>query len=326
MSIIEEKLDSEWNTIQNIYDKNTHTIIGIIRPDFSVTRIIDQYCIGVEITRFYFHQASARLKNNSTYLSNVLLGNIMNEDKKILSVDNIQILGRKDEQGNAITFDGVIYTHPSIHDCLSLLANDIRKKNEKYKFVSGSFRKIELIITDEENCFSGWSIDQLSNSIFRNDELNGIIQFSLFNEIFFVSHLLGGKKVLPLKRALFLSRLFIITSYCGSKVLKQNSTNIDFILSLFSILKRFGYLSIKGFRDKENSCYLTYETTLIKITEAMFIGIRVIKYDADLDELSQINFKSEAILQNEIDFEDFYQFEQQNFANLGNFIIEILGT
>ena len=106
---IETKSDHEWKAVRNIYDNKRHTIIGIDRPDFNITRIHDQYCTGAEITRFYFHQSSARLKNKTKYVDEVLKGNMHPDDRMHLSSDTIEILGRKDNRGNPISFDGILY-------------------------------------------------------------------------------------------------------------------------------------------------------------------------------------------------------------------------
>jgi hypothetical protein len=54
------KKQDEWDAVRFVYNKNLYTIIGDERPDFSLTRNSDNYAIGVEVTRFYFHKASTR--------------------------------------------------------------------------------------------------------------------------------------------------------------------------------------------------------------------------------------------------------------------------
>jgi hypothetical protein len=322
---IENKSAHEWNAIQDVYKKNTHTIIGIDRPDFSVTRIQDQYCIGVEVTRFYFHEASARLKNKANYAEDVLSGKVIPADKKFLTVDQIELLHRKDTEGNPLVFDGVLYNHPQIQDTLFMFSKDISKKNDKYQRIDGRFRKTELIITDEENCFGGFEKNEFNSSIYSSDVLNSVIQFSLFSELYLITNLFGSRTVFPLKRALFLNRLLLICSYYQTSFIKNRPITIPFALFLFKTIKALGYLTIKAFKDNENSCYVIYETCLIKITDFK-VGFRTIDYDEDLDKLSPVNLDNDIISKSEFNFIDFFEYLKKNVTDLTNFILKPLSS
>jgi len=59
---IEKKEQSEWLSVQSVYDKNLFTIIPAERPDFILTRNIDNFQLGIAVTRRFFHDASAGLK------------------------------------------------------------------------------------------------------------------------------------------------------------------------------------------------------------------------------------------------------------------------
>lgn len=322
MSKIETKSISEWKTVYSVYDRKNYTIIGTDRPDFSVTRIETQYSIGVEVTSLYFHDASARLKNNNAYLQKFLEGKIHKGDKNHLYVDTIELLERRDVNNNPIAIEGVVYAHPSIGEFLDLVSKAVQSKDNKYRYLSSGFKKIELIITDEENYFASWNTNDVSSNLFQNESLNNIIQHSVFNEIYFVSNFFGTTKILPLKKALFISKLYLIYYYLLNEE-KKDYIHSEFVLIILSMLKCFGYFDIKGFRESETVTCIIYENYQIQINR-LDVGFRIENYNQTFDDLLPINLSHEKILNYVCYFENISGFTKKHCALLDPYMIDLL--
>jgi len=58
----------EWEYIYLLYNKEVYIILPNLRPDFILIRKVDYYEVGVEVTRLFFYNASARLKYMPNYI------------------------------------------------------------------------------------------------------------------------------------------------------------------------------------------------------------------------------------------------------------------
>jgi hypothetical protein len=240
----EDKVKSEWAAVGKIYPKDEFAIAKTDRPDFAITRIEDGANFGAEVTGFYFHSASAKLKRWALYSDKVMHGGMVVEDRPHLWIDSVVVMGRKDENGNDIVLHGVFYQHPSFDEFLRLLSQAIVKKNALYQSGRSFPFPIELIITDEENYFSGWSLEQVSALLFKDAYFNELLQISVFNEIYFITIIGTEHKIIPLKKALFFSRFRLVLSYMHKEFIPHcDPAKLPFVF--LSIMLELGFTNIK---------------------------------------------------------------------------------
>ena len=265
MEELETKHQNEIDAINGVYDKSKYSAYGIKRPDFKLIRKEDFYTVGAEVTRMYFNEATARLKNIPTYREEILTSNrYRQKDYKYLKTDSITFPEKLDDSGNPIKFPVVMYIHPQPPEFLEILKNRILDKETKYSKFTHTFNKLELIIKDEEDYFVSITINDFSNLIFKDSVLNNSIQFSRFNEIYLFGQIVGQEQFIPLKKALFGYRAALVCEF----YLKNLTHKIffhefpDFFLTM---MKSLGYIMIAGFKVGNKTTFL-YENYQMQIS------------------------------------------------------------
>lgn len=119
-NVSEEKTSREWEAIHAIFPQEHYKVTGILRPDFLVIQKEDGYTVGVEVTSFYFHKGSARLKNDGRYVQHVLDGHPHEKDQMIMRKETLILPERLDANGKEFEMEVVAYNE-QIHIPLSIL-------------------------------------------------------------------------------------------------------------------------------------------------------------------------------------------------------------
>jgi hypothetical protein len=194
--IFENKDSEELSVVQEIFSKDTHTIIGLTRPDFKIIRKSDFLCTGVEVTELYYHVASAKLKKFEGYVDQVLEGKMNFQDQDILHPDSIILPERLDAKGNPLELKAVIYNNPNIQGFLNILQNLIVRKSNKYLYKGFPNRSLELVIVDMENFFHTWELTAIAKPLFF--KFNRFFPGLVFDEVYLLGGMAGERMYVPL--------------------------------------------------------------------------------------------------------------------------------
>lgn len=196
-----------------VYDRNEFAnVVNSESPDFRIQHKEVGTIFGVEITKFYYSEANARLKNIPNYFSEIVEQNHFRhkEDEKSLKVENITLTSKEGKpKGNARV---IIQELPSPEHFANMIGQTIRAKNKKFNNYDQELTHINLIILDTECRFRSVSIDKFYRSFFT-EQLKETIYSSEFREIFLVTRLEGDRKVyFPLKMLVLLGDFFLFGS------------------------------------------------------------------------------------------------------------------
>jgi hypothetical protein len=314
----ESKDQHEVDAIESVYDKSKFIAYGIEQPDFKLIRKEDFYTIGAEVIRLFFNDSTARLKNIPTYSEEILrTGTFRHRDEKNLKIDSIILPSRTDASGKPLELPAVLYVHPAPQVFLTILRDRILKKENKYSKFSHSYKKLELIIKDEEGYFGDKTIYELSNTIFKDSLLNNSIQFSCFNEIYLLGRIFDKEQFIPLKKALFGYRAALVSEFYG-KHLTNKIPYRDFPEFFLSIMKSMGYLMIAGFRAGDKISFL-YENYLIEIGPNN-IRATIIENYHSTDLISPITMENSLVEKYKGESDNFQQYLFERITLLDLFI------
>ena len=317
---LEKKAEREWEAVHTIFPKEKYSVTGTMRPDFLVTQIGDDYTVGAEVTSFFFHMGSARLKRDESYLHEVLNGNPHEKDVAIMRKDSLVLLEHLDENGNEIELEVVAYTHLPFPEFIALLGLEIEKKCRKYANYQGPASRLHLIVKDEENYFSSWTIEQLSAHLVREKDFNTLLQNAVFYEIFLITNINASKCYIPLKQALFFSRQRLTALFFYRKLMPEVSIN-QFVLVFIDILVRLGYTQMKAFKEGTEKVCFVQQNMIIKIDKESLSETFLSdtsKFDF-LDPISKLMENTLSQIPPQI-FEDFLEFQKENYP----FVTEVI--
>lgn len=148
----EEKKELERKILEKVYNKTNEKIYKIIdnnseKPDFVLKDLKSNELFGVEITKLYYNESSARLKEIPNYTHKLLQNGIPRKDKGILNPHQIYI-----SINNEWVYFGetIGQSFKKYDDYIDALIRIIKDKTEKAK----AYKKldyIELFIEDKEN-------------------------------------------------------------------------------------------------------------------------------------------------------------------------------
>ena len=312
----EKKTNGEWTAVYAVFPKEKYKVCGTLRPDFLVSPIGEDYTMGIEVTSFFFHMGSARLKRDETYLQDVLDGHPHEKDIAIMRKDTLILLEQNDENGNEIELEVVAYTHPPFAEFIALLGQEIEKKNTKYSNYQGPASRLHLIIVDEENYFSGSTVEQVSAQLVRDDVFNAQLQSAVFYEIFLLTNVSTNKCYIPLKQALFFSKQRLTSLFFYRKLMPEVSIS-QYVIVFLNILARLGYTQMKAFREGDGKVCFVYQNMIIKIDNA---GVsEIFLTDSPIfdfmDPLSTLLENATNQLPAEV-FNDYIDFQKENYALL----------
>jgi hypothetical protein len=319
---VTKKAQYEIDALLCVYDKSKYTPFGIERPDFKLIRREDLYSIGVEVTRLYFNESTARIKNIPYYSEEIIMtGKFRQGDERFLRVDSIELLEQLDENGKPRVLTGVLFTHPTPEDFLKILSEAIRRKESKYKIFTHGYKKLELIIKDEEGYFGSTDTYGISNTIFKDTLLNLAIQMSCFNEIYLQGRIVGKEAFIPLKKALFGYRAALVSHFYSNHAHKSVSYR-DYPEMFLALMKFMGYFLITGFKKGDTINFL-YENYLVEISPRGVRATIIENYDST-DKLTPIKVDAFLLNKYKILSDEFQQFLKTNITLLEHFVHESL--
>lgn len=179
-----EKKTQELKILEKVYNSTNNNLYKIIddkseKPDFILKDLKNNEEFGVEITKMYYNQSSARLKEISNYVSKLLNNGIPRKDQGILSPHQIYI-SVNDEW---IYFgDTIGQSFKKYNDYVDALIRVINEKKEKAK----NYKKLdylELFIVDKENYLFFKKIGDLEY-LEKSEKLKDAINKSPFRRIY----------------------------------------------------------------------------------------------------------------------------------------------
>lgn len=198
------------------------------QPDFIMKDLKYDTEFGIEITQIYKNEATARFKNISTYLFEIMQGKYRNKkDIKVLEKDTFTL--EDPIEGVSFTFNGVRINSPSIDQYCQIIKKSIIIKNQKFSKYK-ALPYINLIIYDKENTF-GYIANSDIQNILIDDGLKRVIVSSPFNEIFIISDVSKGCAIYPIKLATITTIIFKAKAYCIKKRIMQSDIQYKYIYS-----------------------------------------------------------------------------------------------
>lgn len=138
-----EKKNKEYQLLNKIYNSEKIRIEKSESPDFIIHTKTSEF--GVEITRFYYSETSARLKNMNEYIANILRSDTNNvldkRDKGLIVKAKVYMKSSNEDAykylGETVTFkynDSYIpFQNPKFEDIENRVLEIINKKTKKSK-------------------------------------------------------------------------------------------------------------------------------------------------------------------------------------------------
>jgi hypothetical protein len=236
------KLEIEKYIFSLVYNKKTELKIEHEdKPDFWICNSSNQR-FGVEITEIYKNESDARLTNIPNYTGELLDFKKYRhkDDFESLIVDDIEIIS---EDGDKRKTKAVVQSVPSITEFSRRLSNCIHSKNNLSFGYNKELSYYNLIVYDRINSLSVVSIDDFFNVFFTKEIIHQLTNTN-FKEIFLITSLSNKKFYFPLKRILFVSRIYLFQELI-QKIYKEGTEISDKIY--YRWLAEF--LECEGFKD-----------------------------------------------------------------------------
>jgi len=204
-----DKKEREKAILKMVYNNDRiDKIIDGENPDFKVRNKHQQNFFGVEVTDLYYSESSARLRNISKYLGEILESKRYRhkEDTKALKVHKFTLLsdGKPDRQ-----LEGILQELPPVSQYVQMVVNILNNKSARIQDYIRGLTHINLIILDTEN-----RLIMLPRSDFYRNFFTPYLKTSLcnsdFREVFFVTKLETDRWVyFPLKMLFLVSELYL---------------------------------------------------------------------------------------------------------------------
>jgi hypothetical protein len=256
--------DRKLETQRKILDFIYKAIPGIIiqeydKPDFKLKYKDYKYYFGVEVTEFYFDETSARLRNVSAYLDDLLTDKkfLHKKDRRNLKVQKVTIISKSGE--NKGEPEAVIYKLPSLASCRDKIDQLIREKNNRFSEYDKALHHINLIIYDAEGFLFRMKIKDFYNIAYSSDIVRSITN-SNFREIYFITRIDDDKRVyFPLKIILFLSRIFAFSSFIRQEhPNKKEFDDEEYYRYFIEFLDCQGFKDIKIIKNQNKTTEIVY--------------------------------------------------------------------
>ncbi len=222
------------------------------KPDFLYLRN-DKCILGVEVTELFTNKSDARLNKIDGYSGELLNGGDFRhkDDKVNIEVDRVKYIKKGENDGPEI--DAIISELPKFPERVSLLANTIDTKEEKYSLYAASCPIVDLIINDASNLF--W-FDKFENLIVPLSRLidKKIIVDSKFRKIFLITASKENSKVkIPLRLNFFAQDITILEKLIfdrkkDSKISDPNRAMKVLVYCLY----RVGYRNVSLILENHN--------------------------------------------------------------------------
>lgn len=242
------KIKKERSILDSIYKSIPGLeIIKNEKPDFRLIYKNEKFYFGVEVTEFYFSGSSARMRNITDYV-----GDLLNEkkyrhknDKKELEIEKVTIVSKNGHEKGEV--EGILYKLPGLSYYLKKINQIIRDKNKAFNEYDKTLNHINLIINDTEIYLFPIKLKDFYNTFFTKDIIKSIIE-SDYREIYFITTVEKDKRLyLPLKMILFLSRIYAFSYFLTHHYQTDSALNEEESYNFF-----MEYLNYQGFSEVKN--------------------------------------------------------------------------
>ena len=205
------------NKVYNVDNEDRYRLIEEKEaPDFVLEDLKTNETFGVEITKLYYNQSTARLKEIPNYEAKLLKNGIPRKDKGTLGVHKIYI--SIDDEWVYLT-DSIGHNLGKYDDYIDALVNVINTKTEKAK----KYKKLdylELFIDDRENFFFFKKIEDFKK-FDKSEKIWNAIDKSPFRRIYLFT-IINKQEMLRIAGDLHSGPL-----YEGEEVLKKHKEYMD---------------------------------------------------------------------------------------------------
>lgn len=280
-----EKLTDERIIFNLIYGTRKDLIVNHRdKPDFWIENEIHQK-FGVEITQLFINESDARLKNIPHYMGELLdLKKYRHKDDKInLRIDEIEIINPSGEKTKT---EAIIQRVPNRQKYLNKLASRLNEKNSLIVDYNKDLSYHNLIINDYSNCLALFKKVDFFNVLYSDNIIKLLLE-SDFHEIYLITTLSKNQYLFPLKRILFLSRIFFFQEILRIKYpLNQEIPDSQYFNWLGEFLLLQGFKKVK-LRNTNNEFELNYLSTGYMLKE----GNKIIIRDYDLHLINYSEYK-----------------------------------
>jgi len=199
--------------LKTVYDKDQLSeIIPTEQPDFMIRNNAEKSFWGVEVTEFYYSESNARLRKIDNYFSEIF------DEQQYRHKDDIENLRLQDmtyiskDRKEKKKIKGIFHELPKPNVYVDMIADVIKKKDNRFKAYDKKLTHINLIILDTESRLFGLEAKNLS-SYFVSPKFREIIYSSPFREIFLITKIEDNRHVfVPLVLLIILGELFAFNS------------------------------------------------------------------------------------------------------------------
>ncbi len=213
MNETSQKKRAEKTVLRMIYDLETfEPVEESERPDFVLRWRGASELFGVEITRFYHSEASARLEHISGYLDELLEGgkHRHKDDVKELLVENLTLT--KEDGSSPEVVKGIMQAFPPVADQMQLVAERIEAKSTALLGHRTDLSHVNLIVHDKTGRFGAVEPKNVLMALLRGS-VGKTVATTAFREVFYVTHVSESRTMFfPLRMLLLVSELFMFNS------------------------------------------------------------------------------------------------------------------
>lgn len=180
----EEKKANEQEILEKVYNKTNENMYELIdnnseKPDFILKDLKSNEVFGVEVTKMYYNESSARLKEIPNYVSKLLNNGIPRKDQGILSPHQLYISINDEWVYLGDTIGQSFKRYDDYVDALVRVINDKTEKAKKYKKLD----YMELFIDDKENYLYFKKVEDLEY-LEKSEKLKDAVTKSPFKRIY----------------------------------------------------------------------------------------------------------------------------------------------
>jgi hypothetical protein len=217
MNSTSQKKRAEEEVLRMVYDlERFEPVEASERPDFVLRRKAASERFGVEVTRFYESEASARLEHISGYVGELLGGgkHRHKDDVKALVVDNVTI---SNPEGSVVDqIRAIMVTLPLLADHIQMIAQRIETKSDALSVPRVDLTHVNLIVLDKTGRFAAADPEHVATALLKGAVVKAV-GATTFREVFYVVDVAEKRTVFyPLRMLLLVSELFMFNEARGA--------------------------------------------------------------------------------------------------------------
>jgi hypothetical protein len=209
MNWASEKKRAEKAVLRMVYDLDAfESVEESERPDFVLRRSATAGPFGIEITRLYDSEPSARIDNIEGYAGDLLKGGRYRhkDDTEALPVKEVKLID-PDGKVKAVTM-GIMQSLSPVADHIRMIAERIEAKDAALSESRAGLTHVNLVVLDKATRLIGCSPEYFCKLLFT-DDLKRVLATTRFREVFFVTKVREARKVFfPLRMLLLVSELY----------------------------------------------------------------------------------------------------------------------